>query len=293
MSANTDKRVQTFASGISEIAMEDLIFSAICGYIPVDDHTLAGKATSAFPMIKLDNEGGAQSIRVIDLHKTRINHQEDSDRHMIEDLFSERGRKPVRGAFNNRGVKSGIAIIDKNARSDVRALMQDLDQRFSTEQTHIVYSSTVLEASNKRAENALSTTTAPALNDMVPDSAHYQTNGLSSDTNMGTKATLAYMRERNIGLMNILANHDAKVTLFDPNGNPEKEISFVDYVGNNLWLLQDEFIKNPNSSQAAVINFYQNILHQKQADFAGNVEATSADSIMADMVERNSHAPSK
>ena len=64
-------------------------------------------------------------------------------------------------------------------------------------------------------------------------------------------------------------------------------------VDNNLWLIQDEFVRNPNSMQAAVITYYRNMIHEFKDDNTQKLDVASADSIIADVVERNSHSPTR
>lgn len=291
MTSKIDNRVQAFKEGISEIAMEEIIFSTICGFEPDGLPLLMDRATDAFPMIKFGIDKGYHSIEIIGLNKTHIGLQQELDGEKIKNMFSAR-HKPI----TKRSIpvnSKGAVIKDESTKNEVISFMDDLDKRYSPmKNNHLVYGPQ--PRSTVGAQNVLDTSDAFQTAHVMTDNVTREKNNLRPITDgLQAKVALAYMRERNTGLMEILAKHNPVATGITNGADGEiieQRISYKDMIDMNLMDLQTIFVRNPNSMQSAVINHYRKMLKESiNADI--DAATNEADNIMADVVERNSHAP--
>ena len=294
MTSNTDKRVQTFKNGISEIAMEEIIFYTLCGFVPVNDGGLLGKSEDSFPMVKLDVDTGYHSIVVPNLKKASIRFQKEADQEIINNLFSHTKHKIITAmAMSTTG--NAPIIKDKQIQDETMQFCANLEKRFSSaSKGHYIYG--MSESGFNGYQNTMETTNAFTLNGILPDDTHYNTNELYSVSSLYTKLTLAYMRERNIGLAEMISFNRPYVscrTKNDAGKVVEQKFDFAQMVDNNLWYLQDEFIRDGKSMQASVIKYYRNLLKENKFEDTQKSEKlnseTTADDIMADVAERKSH----
>ena len=284
MTSKTDPRANAFKQGISEIAMEEIIFYTLNGYVPANMDNFANKSdtsnktSNAFPMIKYGVEAKCYPPVIVDLDRQSL-------------AFHQAVHNKVLRGEPASFIASQSAFDMKTKSKSRKAILftcAKLDEEYSYCGRHLVYRcNNPLPSQRNYNSKLLQRGVAPTINEIMNQNnkKHSNDNILHANNEDATKLTLGYMRELNMSIASIYSrNPDA---IYHSNGE-KGEFNMSQLIDNNLWLLQEEFIRNPNSEQAAIVNFYRGLLKQNSLDDSQTSNAT-ADAIMASMVERNSH----